>query len=145
MAINERNDPYGTFNFLVDIDGVTRAGFTECSGLSTDTDPIDYREGADPAMSVRKLSGLRKYGNISLKRGLTQDRELWNWRKQVIDGLVVRKAVTIVMLDEARSEVMRWNFREAWPTKWEGPGFNAKTSEAAIETLELVHEGFAPE
>jgi phage tail-like protein len=142
---DQRHDPYGHFNFLVEIDGITRAGFTECTGLSTDTDPIDYREGADAIMSVRKLSGLRKYGNISLKRGLTKDRDLWNWRKQVIDVLVVRKSVAIILLDEARSEVMRWNFREAWPTKWEGPGFNAKTSESAIETLDLVHEGFAPE
>lgn len=145
MAVSARNDPYGHFNFLVEIDGVKRAGFTECTGLTADNDTIDYREGADPTMNVRKLSGLRKYGNISLKRGLTQDRDLWTWRQQVIEGLVLRKSVTIVLQDEARTEVMRWNFREAWPTKWEGPGFNAKTSEASIETLELVHEGFKPE
>jgi phage tail-like protein len=140
MATGDRNDPYAGFNFLVEIDGITRAAFSECSGLSTDTDPIEYREGSED-ITVRKIPGLKKFANISLKRGMTTDLELWNWRKTVLDGVTERKAGSIVLLNEAREEVLRWNFREGWPTKWEGPSLKATGNEIAIETLEIAHEG----
>jgi phage tail-like protein len=137
----KREDPYQHFNFLVEIDGVTRAGFTECTGVTTDTDVIEYREGSDPMLSVRKLAGLRKYTNITLKRGYTQDKSLWEWRKKIINGVVERRSADIVLLDEARNEVLRWRVRDAWISKWESGPFNAMTSEIAIETIELAHEG----
>jgi len=90
---------------------------------------------------VRKLPGLMKYSNIVLKRGWTQDQNLWNWRKKVIDGATQRTSGTIILLDEARQPALRWNFREGWPSKWDGPQLNGKTSEVAIETLEIAHEG----
>lgn len=116
MATGERIDPYAGFNFLVEIDGITRAAFSECSGLSTDTDPIEYRDGSED-ITVRKIPGLKKFANISLKRGMTKDMELWTWRKTVLDGVTERKAGSIVLFNEAR-EPLRWNFREGWPTKW---------------------------
>ena len=140
MATGDRVDPYGQYNFLVEIDGVTRAGFTEVGGLTTEQDVIEYREGSETA-TVRKLPGLRKYTNITLKRGFTQDKELWEWRKTTIDGTTERRAGSIVLLAEDRSEVLRWNFVEGWLSKWEGPGLNATTNEAAIESLEICHEG----
>ena len=139
-ATGSRNDPYSAFNFLVEIDGVTVAGFSECSGLSAETDAIEYRTGAED-ITVRKLPGLAKYSNITLKRGFTQSKELWNWRKSVIDGATQRQSGTIVLLDEGRKPALRFNFREGWPRKWDGPTFNAKTNEVAIETLEIAHEG----
>ena len=141
MAKTTRIDPYGRYNFLLEIDGVAKAGFSEVSGLSTETAVIEYREGGDRTPS-RKIPGLTKYSNLVLKRGLTQDRALWDWRKTVIDGVVRRANVSLVLLDDARQPVARWNFRDAWPCKWEGPALNAKSSEVAIETLELAHEGF---
>jgi len=135
-----RNDPYAAFNFLVEIDGVTQAGFAECSGLTTETDPIEYREGNED-ITVRKLPGLKKFTNITLKRGFTDSRELWDWRKKVMDGQTERQGGAIVLLNEAREEALRYNFREAWPCKWEGPGFNAKNNEVAIEMMEICHEG----
>ncbi|MCA9938281.1 MAG: phage tail protein [Anaerolineales bacterium] len=135
-----RIDPYAQYNFLVEIDGVTRAGFTEIGGLTTEQDAIDYREGNETA-TVRKLPGLRKYSNITLKRGFTQDKELWQWRKTTIDGVTERRSGSIVLLDEARNEVLRWNFREGWIIKWEGPALKATANETAIEALEIVHEG----
>jgi phage tail-like protein len=136
---SSRNDPYSAFNFLVEIDGVTVAGFSECSGLSNETDAIEYREGKED-ITVRKLPGLVKYSNITLKRGFTQGKELWQWRKQVLDGKTQRQSGTITLLDEARKPALRWNFYNAWPRKLDGPTLNAKTNEVAIETLEIIHE-----
>jgi len=136
-----RIDPYGQFNFLVEIDGVIQAGFSEVSGLSTDTNVIEYREGNEQHGTTRKLPGLMKYSNIVLKRGYTANKALWDWRKKVIDGTTQRTAGAIILLDEARRPALRWNFREGWPSKWEGPGLNGKTSEVAIEMMEIAHEG----
>lgn len=144
VAASARNDPYKAFNFIVEIDGVSAAGFTECSGLSTTTDVIEYREGNERS-GTRKLPGLTKFTNIVLKRGMTRSRDLWNWRKTVIDGAVERKSGAIVLLADDRTPVGRFRFRDGWPTKWEGPALNAKSSEVAIETLEIAHEGLEVE
>jgi phage tail-like protein len=140
MATGERNDPYRVYNFLIEIDGITRGGFRECSGLDTAQDPIEYREGTDP-LTPRKLPGMNKYSNISLKWGMTDDAELWDWRQKAIDGKVERKNGSIVLMDDAGEEKWRWNFFEGWPTKWTGPSFNATGTEVAIEALEIAHEG----
>jgi len=142
MATGERKDPFRAYNFLVEIDGITRAGFRECSGLDSSQDPIDYREGGEP-LHVRKLPGLVKFSNISLKRGITDDAELWQWRKKAMDGTVERKNGSIILLDDTGAEKARWNFVNGWPTKWTGPTFNATGNEVAIETLDIVHEGVA--
>jgi phage tail-like protein len=139
-----RSDPFSAFNFLVEIDGVTVAGFSECSGLTTETDIIEYRVGSED-ITVRKLPGLKKFTNISLKRGYTNSKELWEWRKKVLDGKTERQSGSIVLLNEARQPALRWNFREGWPNKWEGPTFNAKNNEVAIETMEIAHEGLVLE
>ncbi|MFC4260987.1 phage tail protein [Marinobacter lacisalsi] len=136
----ERKDPYAQYNFLVEIDGVSVAGFTEVSGLTTESDIIEYREGSDTA-TVRKLPGLRKYTNLTLKRGFTQNRELWEWRKSTIDGRTERKSGALILLNESREEVLRWNFSEGWLSKWEGPTLNSTANEAAIESMEIAHEG----
>jgi len=140
MPVGTRTDPFRSFNFLVELDGITRAGFREVSGLDMSRDPVEYREGNDP-LHARKLAGMAKYSNISLKWGITNDPDLWNWRKSAMQGEVERKNGSIILLDEAGQEKLRWNFREAWPTKWTGPSFNATGNEVAIETLELAHEG----
>jgi phage tail-like protein len=137
-----RNDPFAAFNFRVEIEGVTVAGFSECSGLSTESDVIEYREGKE-GLTNRKLPGLDKYSNISLKRGYTLSTELWTWRKQTIDGKTQRRSGSIVLRDEAGNDAMRWNFREGWCRKLDGPTFNAKTNEVAIEVMEIAHEGLA--
>jgi phage tail-like protein len=141
MADGTRIDPYGQFNFIVEIDGVIVGGFSECSGLSTDTNIIEYREGNEQQGTVRKQPGLMRYTQILLRRGVTKDTKLWEWRKKVIDGKTQRTSGTITLLDEARQPALRWNFRQGWPSKWEGPALNGKTSEVAIEMLEIAHEG----
>ena len=140
MAGMARPDPYGSFSFMVEIDGVVSAGFSEVCGLTAEIEPIDYREGADP-VHVRKLPGLRKFSNVTLKRGLTSNRDLWSWFKSGLQGALQRRAVSIVLLDDDKSPVARWTLRDAWITKWEGPHLVATGSDVAIETIELVHEG----
>ncbi len=135
----DRMDPYHGFNFLVEIDGLTHAGFQECSGLDSSTDSVDYREGSDPN-HTRKLPGLNKFAPITLKRGLTDSDELWRWRQTVVEGKAERRNGSVILLDERGAEKLRWNFRKAWPSKWNGPAFNASTSAVAIESLELTFE-----
>ena len=92
-------DPFGSFNFIVEIEGITSAGFSECTGLDTETDIVEYREGADD-ITVRKLPGLKKFSNVTLKRGVSTNTELFDWRKSVMDGAIERKNVSIVLYDE---------------------------------------------
>ena len=143
MATGDRKDPFRGFKFRVEIDGIQRAGFREASGLDSSQDPIDYREGDDKTMTIRKLPGLKKFSNIVLKRGITDDMDLWKWRKQVMDGKIkdARKHGSIILMDDEGNDKARWDFVEGWPTKWTGPSFNATGNEVAIETLELAHEG----
>ena len=141
MATGQRNDPYMHYNFKVEIDGVTAAGFQEVGIITTDTDPVDYREGNDVHLNVRKLTGLRKYTPIVLKRGYTQNKELWLWRKDIINGTVLRRSADIILLDELQQPVLTWRIHEAWISNWESGPMNAKTNEVFIESCELTHEG----
>jgi phage tail-like protein len=142
-----RRDPLGNFCFRLEIDGIQVAGFSEVVLGASSTDVIDYREGNEPTLGIRKLAGLTRYGNVVLKRGLTESSELYNWRKQVVDGAIAtaRRSVAVVVCDEARNDVTRFLVRNAWPAKYEAPAFNAKGNEVAIETLELANEGIERE
>jgi phage tail-like protein len=137
-----RVDPYGNFNFLVEIDGITRAAFQHASGFDSAIDVIEHREGGENT-TQRKLPGMTKYSNISLKWGLTDDHDLYDWHRQAVLGNIQRKNGSIILLDRQGNEKMRWNFVNAWPSKWTGPDFNAEGNDVAIETLELAHEGLA--
>jgi phage tail-like protein len=139
MPTPQRDDPFKAFAFVVEIDGVTRAAFSEVSGLESETAVIEYRTGGESVM--RKLPGLTKFGNITLRRGVTQDLDLWNWRKSVVEGNTDRRNGSIVLLDEQRNEVVRWNFFNGWICKWEGPALNAESNDVAIESIEIAHEG----
>jgi len=136
-----RNDPYRQFRFRVE--GIEEAGFNEVSFADTTTDPVEYREGNEPPR-FRKLSGLTKYGNITLKWGITDSMKLYEWRQRIIDHGAEgeRKTVSIVLIDEAGNDKASWVIEEAWPSKYDPTDFSAKGNEVAIETLELVHEGF---
>jgi phage tail-like protein len=141
-----RDDPYGGYNFEIVITGVSDDGtavkgaFAEVSGIEADIAPIEYRTGVED-ITVRKLLGLKKYSNLILKRGILGDLAFWNWILAAMNGNVIRTEGSIVLLDEQRQEVMRWNFKRGWPCKWTGPGLNAKNNEIAMETLEICHEG----
>mgnify|MGYP003702189239 CR=1 FL=1 len=143
MAVGERNDPYRNCRFLLEIDGITQAGFSEATIPDTSQDPIEYREGNE-IPTVRKIPGLIKYGNLSLKWGITDSAiELYNWRKLVEQGKAseYRRNIAIILMDEEGNSKSRWEFREAWPTKYDAPDLSAKGSDIAIEALDIAHEG----
>lgn len=135
------SDPHTRFNFVVDLgDGsgdLPAGGFRKVRGLGTSIDPVEYRNGNDPEMHTRKLPGLRHYGNVTLKRGVTSDLRLWQW---IAAEPPDRRTVTITMLDRDRTPVLRYVLHNAWPCKYSGPALNAKGNEVAIESIELCHE-----
>jgi phage tail-like protein len=140
MALGKRKDPLLNFNFLVEIDGITQAGFTDCSGFGATTEPVEVNEGGFNSAS-HKLPGRTKQNNLTLKWGLTDSTELYDWYRDVVNGKIQRKNGSIILLNSQGDEKARWNFFKAWPTKWDGPDFTAKGNEVAIETLEIAHEG----
>lgn len=142
MATGQRNDPYRNFRFRVVISGIQVAGFSEVTIPDSTTDPVEYREGTDPTYQ-RKLSGLTKYGNVTLKKGITDSLDLYKWKKSVeeVGALSNRKDLSLILIDEAGAEKAQWDIVEAWPTKYAPSGLSAKANEVLIETLEIVHEG----
>ncbi len=137
-----RKDPYVNFNFLVEIDGISRAAFHEAAGLDSTIDVIDHREGGEN-ITLRKLPGQVKFSNISLKWGMSDDRDLYDWHRQWLTGdpAASRRSGSIVLLDRQGQEKARWNFSNAWPSKWTGPSFSAEASDVAVDAMELTHEG----
>jgi phage tail-like protein len=139
MATAARVDPYSSFLFRVEIDGITQAHFRECSGLGSSVEVIENPEGGRGQVS--KLPGRVKYPNLVLKWGLTDSVELYEWHRSALHGTVQRRHGSIVQLDALGNEKARWNFTDGWPTKWDGTSFNAAGSELSVETLEIAHEG----
>jgi phage tail-like protein len=139
MPAGQRNDPLRNFRFLVEIDGIQQAAFTECSGLGSEVQVIEYRSGNEPT-ATRKLPGRVSYPNIVLRWGVTKSRELYDWHLQVIQGNAQRKNGAVILLDETGQESVRWKFFNAWPSRWEGPTLNAMSNGVAIESLTLTCE-----
>ena len=147
MAHERANkNPYSAFNFIVERDGVEIGAFSEVTGLDSENTPIEYREGADATNAVRQLPGMEKYSQVQLKRGITGSTALWNWRKEVRDGVGVfppGSVVTIKLLDEKHTRgnpAMTWILTNAWPSKMTGPTLSAKGNEIAIEQVDLAHD-----
>ena len=145
MAV-QRDNPYGNYNFVVDLGGgKEEAGFSEVDLPAGEIEAIEYREGSDKVSSARKLPGRVSYPNVVLRRGVAGRLELFEWWKAIRDGNLDRRNVTITLLDEQRQAVQSWRLRNAWPAKLDYSTLNALGNEVAIETLELAHEGFEVE
>ncbi|MEA2894752.1 MAG: hypothetical protein QOJ84_367 [Bradyrhizobium sp.] len=142
-----RIDPFRNFRFRLEIDNITQAGFSEVAIAETTIEAVDYRDGTDPP-HVRKLSGLTKYGNITLKSGMTAGAnalDLFKWHADVSAGQIKdkRKKVVIVVQDESGDEGAgaRFVITDAWPVKYDPSDLNGKGNEVMIELLELANEG----
>lgn len=141
-----RNNPYGAFNFLVSLgtgnETSVIAGFSDVSGLGTEINYSEYRNGNDPVNTVRKVANTFKQEDVTLKRGLIGSTDLFQWVKEVREGTTDARTVTITVLDEARNPVATIKLRNAQPKKWVGPTLAAKGGgEVAMEELHLTHEG----
>jgi phage tail-like protein len=135
-----RVDPYAGYNFSVELDGITRAGFRECSGLENSQSAGTYREGTDRHLSQRKIPGLNTFSDITLSRGFTSDSKLWEWREKAMKGTVERHNISITLMDDVGNPKITWNLFEAWPTSWTGPGLSATADELAVEQLTIAYE-----
>jgi len=142
MPTGERKkDPLLSFRFLVEIQGMVVAGFSEASGLTAETEVDEQPEGGVNEF-LHKFPKRTKYPNLTLKHGLTDSETLWKWHRKVILGKVERTTIHLVLLDGEGNEKWRWSFQEAYPVKWTGPDFKADGSAVALETLEIAHHGF---
>jgi phage tail-like protein len=136
-----RDDPYLNFNFVVEIEGELAAGFNEADLPAGRIEAVAYREGTDRSSAARLLPGRVEYERLVLRRGFSGDAALFQWWRAVARGNLDRRNVSVVLLDEKRQEVARWNLVRAWPTKYDPPDLRGLGNEVAIETLELAHEG----
>jgi phage tail-like protein len=138
-----REDPLVGARFKIDVGGIITGYFTECSGLGSETEITEHKVVNEKGVEVvMKIPGRLKWGDITLKRGITSDMGLWDWRKMVEDGDVVgaRRDGSIVMYDQSLTEKARWNFLQAWPSKISGPTPKADSNEISVEEMTLVHE-----
>ena len=135
-----RHDPYLNFNFLVQIDGDSVAGFREADLPEARVEVSTYRDGNERGNSVRRLPGRVEYGPLILRRGFAGDRTLFQWWRNVADGNLDRRSVVVILRDHSGQEVARWAFRDAVPMKYDPPSFRAQGNEVAIESIELAVE-----
>jgi phage tail-like protein len=144
--MSARPDPYRQFNFRLEVDGLQLANFCEVSLGAAFTEVVEYREGGDKS-AARKLPGLTKFSNVTLKRGITSSLELYEWHRLVAEGRTTdaRRNVAVILSDETGTDVARFSLRNAWPVKYEAPSFNANGNEVAMEIIEIAHEGLTRE
>lgn len=138
-----RNDPYRNFRFRIEIGGIQQAGFNECTFGATSIEAVEYREGTDPT-HPRKLSGQTKYGDVTLKWGLTDNTELYDWYIEVVEkgALGNRQNISLILVDEAGDDKARWDLMECWPKNYDSTDFSAKGNDVAIETMEICTESY---
>lgn len=146
MSAEGRADPYGNFRFLVEIDSLIVAGFSEVTGLELEMQPEEYEEGGVNEFT-HKLPARVDHPNAVLRKGLTDSPALWNWIADTVghvgSGTVTRKHVRLITLDSGGNETRGWEFRDAYPVKWSGPEFEADGGSVALESVELVHRGIS--
>jgi phage tail-like protein len=141
-----RRDPYVSYRFLVEIDKDVVASFSECSGLQAETEVEEFQEGGENRVR-HKLPKSTKWGALTLKRGLTDSKVLWDWfsdRMKADFQKGGRKSLAVILWNETeRDQVWRWDFADAFPTKWTGPELKGDANAVAVETLEFAHSGLA--
>jgi phage tail-like protein len=133
-------DPYKAFRFAVEINGTRVGGFSEVTGLEVRTEVDEHREGGVNDY-VHKIAKETRYPNLTLKRGITDKTDLWDWHQQIVLGDIERKTISVVVLDSVGREKWRLVFRDAYPVKWNGTDLNATGNTVFVESIELAHHG----
>jgi len=135
-----RDDPFKSYVFRIEIDGIEVFGFREVSGLSNKTDVFEYQEGGENQYT-HKFVGQTTFSNLILKKGVVLDNWVYEWRELVIDGNIKEalRTISIILVGGETSEDNRiWKFYDVWPCKWESSKFDAMNDGLVIETLELA-------
>lgn len=139
----DRHGPYRNTRYLLEIDGIVKAGFSQATIPNSTTQITQYREGNDPP-TARKLGGLNQYADLTLQWGTTSDSiELFEWKQLAEQGNLdaARRNVAVIVLDEEGEPGPRWEFRNAWPTQYDAPDLNATGTDVAVESVTITHEG----
>lgn len=139
-----QSDPLVSFHFGIEVQGVITGLFTECSGLGSEHEIIEHKVVDEKGHEfIQKIPGRVKWQDITLKRGITDSMDVWDWRKLVEDGDVegARHNGSIVMFDQGLNEVARWDFERAWPVKVSGPQLQTDSNAFGIEEITITHEG----
>ncbi|HFD38611.1 MAG TPA: phage tail protein [Anaerolineae bacterium] len=147
--LSERKDPLTEdpllgFNFMLQLEGKLAGYFTECSGIGSEHEVIEHKVVDEQGHEiVRKIPGRLKWQDVTLKRGITSDLQIWDWRQEAVEGRMsdARKNCTITMMDRSYNPVAVWHFHNAWPSKVTGPNLKADSNEFGVEELTIVHEG----
>ena len=137
-------DPLVGFHYAIEVQGVVTGYFTECSGIGSEHELIEHKViDAKGREEVHKIPGRLKWQDITLKRGITNNMDIWDWREEVVQGHVddARRNGSVVMFNQSLEEVARWNFERAWPLKVSGPSMKSDSNEFGIEELVITHEG----
>lgn len=139
-----QRDPLVGFHYAIEVQGVVSGYFTECSGVGSEHEIVEHKVvDAKGRESIMKIPGRLKWQEITLKRGITDNMDIWDWRDQVVEGKVddARRNGSVVMFNQKLEEVARWNFKNAWPSKVSGPTMKADSNEFGIEEMVITHEG----
>jgi phage tail-like protein len=137
-------DPHVGYRFTVEIEGIQEAYFTECSGFEAKLDVEEYKEGGLNDY-VHKFPGRQSFSNVTLKRGMVNSIELWEWLERVATKKAKReekKNISVVLHNGDGAEAMRWNLIAAFPVKWNTPSMQSDQSSALVESLELAYQEF---
>ena len=140
----QTRDPLVGFHYAIEVQGVVTGYFTECSGIGSEHEIIEHKIVDEKGRElIQKIPGRLKWENVTFKRGITENMDIWDWRETVVQGQVddARRNGSIVMFNQSLKEVARWNFENAWPLKVSGPSMKADSNEFGIEELVLTHEG----
>jgi len=135
--------PLVGFHFAIELQGKVTGYFTECGGLGSEHEVIEHKVVTEAGSEVvMKIPGRLKWENITLKRGITSNMDIWTWRKEVESGQVdsARRDGSVIMYDQTLTEVARWNFLRAWPVKVTGPQPKSDSNEIGVEELTIAHE-----
>ena len=140
-----RSDPLIVYQFGIEVGGMVTGYFSEIAGISSESDVIEHKVSAEGKDFIQKMPGRLKWGDVTLKRGITSNLQIWEWRQQVEQGKMndARKNCSILLYDRNMNVAARWDFVSAWPSKVSGPDIKADGNEFGIEEMILVHEGMA--
>jgi phage tail-like protein len=142
------SDPLIGFNFRLEIEGKLAGYFTEVSGIGSENEIVEHKIVNDKGQEiVQKIPGRLKWQDVTLKRGITDKMDIWEWRKLVEEGKMkdARTNCSIIMMDRNYEDVARWNFVNAWPSKVTGPSVKSDSNEFGVEEVTLIHEGMVRE